>query len=178
MAAAAPLLSPRFTNESDGSGLPDEWYLRTPDGRDFGPVPRRELDAWVGEMRVSRECRIRRAMTDWVPATTHYAELPSSANQLTPGHGAIWSPSSIYPERHRGTTVLLLGILGLVFTCPIPSLIAWVMGAKDLAKMKARVMDPAGEDMTKVGYVLGMFWSLIWIGAACVLMFLAIASAS
>jgi hypothetical protein len=42
---------------------------------------------------------------------------------------------------------------------------AWVMGAKDLAMMKSGVMDPAGRDMTRVGYFLGLFWSMICIVA-------------
>ena len=39
-------------------------------------------------------------------------------------------------QPHRGTTVLVLGILGLV-VCPICGIIAWVMGNKDLAEMAA-----------------------------------------
>ena len=58
-----------------------------------------------------------------------------------------------------------MGIFGLLLTCPILSIMAWVMGAKDLAMMKSGVMDPAGRDMTRVGYFLGLFWSMICIVA-------------
>jgi len=153
---------------------PDEWYLRTPDGREYGPVPRRELNNWVGENRVSTQCRIRRALGDWTPATTHYPDLPTGTQRIDSTPSAGWTPTSIYPERHRGGLILALGIIGLVVSCPILSVMAWVMGSKDLGKMRARVMDPAGEDMTKVGYALGLFASLIWLLFMLVLMMVVI----
>ena len=58
-------------------------------------------------------------------------------------------------EQHRGTTVLVLGILGLlgVRVCGI---IAWVMANKDNAKMLAGTMDPAGLQQTKGGKICGI----------------------
>ncbi|MGL4551826.1 MAG: MJ0042-type zinc finger domain-containing protein [Gemmataceae bacterium] len=79
-------------------------------------------------------------------------------------------------DPHRGGTVLLLGVLSLVtpfFVCPtlglatlagtVLGLIAWVMGAADLAKMRAGAMDPDGEGNTRGGYVcgvIGVFFNL------------------
>ena len=64
------------------------------------------------------------------------------------------SPSdSLKP--HRGTTVLVLGIIGLA-CCFIAGIIAWVMGNKDLAEMNAGSMDPAGRGLTQAGKICGM----------------------
>lgn len=71
-------------------------------------------------------------------------------------------PGSLYPamQPHRGTGVLVLGILSLVINgCGvgwIMGIIAWVMGASDLKKMKTGQMDPAGEGTTKAGMICGI----------------------
>ncbi len=56
---------------------------------------------------------------------------------------------------HRGSTVLVLGILSIV-VCGICGPIAWVMANKDLAAMAAGAMDPAGLDSTKAGRICGI----------------------
>ena len=55
------------------------------------------------------------------------------------------TPTGLKP--HRGTTILVLGILSLVFQCAgwIFGIIAWVMANNDLPQMDAGVMDPAGR---------------------------------
>ncbi|MEM9284093.1 MAG: DUF4190 domain-containing protein [Verrucomicrobiota bacterium] len=58
-------------------------------------------------------------------------------------------------EPHRGTTVLVLGILGLV-VCQICGIIAWVMANKDIPKMEAGTMDPEGLGQTKAGKICGI----------------------
>ena len=56
---------------------------------------------------------------------------------------------------HRGTTVLVLGILGLVI-CVICGIIAWVMGKNDLEEIDAGIMDPSGRGLTQAGKICGM----------------------
>jgi len=56
---------------------------------------------------------------------------------------------------HRGTAVLVLGILGLV-VCVICGIIAWVMGKNDLREMDAGIMDPSGRGITNAGRICGM----------------------
>ena len=58
-------------------------------------------------------------------------------------------------EPHRGTTVVVLGILGLVL-CQVCGIIAWVMANKDIPKMSAGTMDPAGLQQTKAGKICGI----------------------
>jgi len=56
---------------------------------------------------------------------------------------------------HRGTTILIFGIIGLV-CCLIFGILAWVMGKKDLEEMAAGRMDPAGQGLTNAGRICGM----------------------
>ncbi len=70
---------------------------------------------------------------------------------------------------HRGTMLLIFGILGII-CCIIFGILAWVMGSADLKEMEAGRMDPSGEGMTKAGKILGMvscalavLGLLIWI---------------
>jgi len=67
-------------------------------------------------------------------------------------------PANLKP--HRGTAVLVLGILGLVI-CFICGIIAWVMGNSDLREMEAGVMDPTGMGMTKAGKICGMISTIL-----------------
>lgn len=82
---------------------------------------------------------------------------------------------------HRGTLVLVLGILGIVL-CGICGIVAWVMGRSDLKEMDAGLMDPSGRGVTNAGKIcgivgtilmgLGLLWVLfvmvLGIGAAAV----------
>lgn len=56
---------------------------------------------------------------------------------------------------HRGTMILVFGILGLV-CCIAFGIAAWVMGSADEKAMAAGQMDPAGLGSTKAGRICGM----------------------
>ncbi|MCG8602581.1 MAG: hypothetical protein MI807_20725 [Verrucomicrobiales bacterium] len=58
-------------------------------------------------------------------------------------------------EPHRGTTILVLGILGIVL-CQICGIIAWVMANKDIPKMEAGTMDPEGLGQANAGKICGI----------------------
>tara|TARA_A100001037_G_C14580761_1_gene384393 strand:+ start:97 stop:393 length:297 start_codon:yes stop_codon:yes gene_type:complete len=59
-------------------------------------------------------------------------------------------------EHHRGTLILVLGILSLVGCSFFTGIPAWIMGKSDLAKMKGDQMDPEGKVFTKAGMICGM----------------------
>jgi uncharacterized membrane protein YjgN (DUF898 family) len=65
-------------------------------------------------------------------------------------------------EPHRGTTVLVLGILGIAL-CYICGPIAWVMANKDIAKMNSGLMDPTGLEQTKAGKICGIIGTVFLI---------------
>lgn len=56
---------------------------------------------------------------------------------------------------HRGSTVLVYGILGLI-VCQLLAIAAWRMGNDDLREMEYGRMDPSGRDLTNAGRVCGM----------------------
>jgi hypothetical protein len=77
-------------------------------------------------------------------------------------------------EPHRGQIVLVLGIISLVVTpgsvcCyGIPSLIglalaipAWVLGRRDLEKMRQGLMDPEGQGITQGGMICGIIGTIL-----------------
>lgn len=65
-------------------------------------------------------------------------------------------------QPHRGTTILVLGILSIVL-CFICGIFAWVMGNKDLAAMDAGQMDPEGRGNTNAGRICGIIGTIIGI---------------
>lgn len=56
---------------------------------------------------------------------------------------------------HRGTLILVLGILSLVVCAPL-GIIAWIMGNGDLKQIDAGAMDPSGRSVTNAGRICGM----------------------
>ena len=74
---------------------------------------------------------------------------------------------------HRGTMILVFGILGLV-VCFIFGIVAWVMGNSDLAAMQRGEMDPSGEGMVKAGKICGMIAALLNLISVGLVFFLVI----
>jgi hypothetical protein len=68
---------------------------------------------------------------------------------------------------HRGTLVLILGILGLVLCGPI-GIAAWVMGGGDLKQMDAGLMDPSGRSTTNAGRICGIIATILTIIAVVI----------
>ena len=73
-------------------------------------------------------------------------------NAPPPTHGA--APGGLEP--HRGTLILVLGILSLTVCGFFTGIPGWIMGKNDLAKIKAGQMDPEGVGSTKAGMICGM----------------------
>lgn len=65
-------------------------------------------------------------------------------------------------QPHRGTMILVFGILGLITCFPL-GIAAWVMGNGDLKKMDAGVMDQDGRGSTQAGKIIGMISVLLAI---------------
>jgi len=63
---------------------------------------------------------------------------------------------------HRGTLILVLGILGLVVCGPL-AIVAWIMGAGDLKEMDAGTMDPSGRGTTQAGKICGMIGTILLV---------------
>lgn len=73
---------------------------------------------------------------------------------------------------HRGTLILVLGILGLVVCGPL-GIVAWIMGSGDLKEMDAGTMDPAGRGTTQAGKICGIIATILMVlGAVLFAMFM------
>lgn len=86
---------------------------------------------------------------------------------------------------HRGPTISVLGIVGLVLGTSgflalgllgVPAcacgIIAWVMANKDLKQMAAGTMDPVGRGLTRAGKIcgkIGAILGIVWIFVALVI---------
>lgn len=125
------------------AAVSNRWYMRTPDGRGYGPVARRELEEWHQQGRVGAGCEIRSDEDPvWRTAAHLLPPLPPSR------------------EPHRGGLILALGILTWV-ACPLFGILAWVLGEMDLRAMREGRMDPQGESLTQIGRILGMAYIMI-----------------
>lgn len=63
---------------------------------------------------------------------------------------------------HRGTLLIVLGILSLTL-CPPIGIAAWLMGTKDLAEIDAGRMDRAGREFARIGRILGIIATIYFV---------------
>jgi len=62
---------------------------------------------------------------------------------------------------HRGTLILILGIVSILFCGFLTGIPAWIMGSADLKEMTAGTMDPSGRGQTQAGKVLGIIGTVL-----------------
>jgi hypothetical protein len=60
-----------------------------------------------------------------------------------------------YQQPHRGSTILMLGILSIFVVPLVLGTLAWVMGNADLRAMEDGRMDPRGMSETRTGRTIG-----------------------
>ena len=63
--------------------------------------------------------------------------------------------SSSHLKAHRGTVILIFGILSWVCCFPF-GIAAWVMANQDLNEMDSGAMDPEGRGLTMAGKIVGI----------------------
>jgi hypothetical protein len=75
---------------------------------------------------------------------------------------------------HRGTLILVLGILSLIVCQPV-GIAAWIMGSADLKEIAAGTMDPEGKSLTQIGQILGIIAVVLMvIGIVAGVLFMAL----
>jgi hypothetical protein len=145
------------------------WYCIV-DNQQYGPVTEEAMRSWVQAGRVKAGDYVwTEGMVQWRPA----GEVPGlfvapsapPAPQVPPGTQFPPAPApgpyappvgGGYVRPHRGTTILVLGILSLACSCFILGIVAWVMGSNDLAEMAAGRMNRAGQGTTRAGKICGI----------------------
>lgn len=71
------------------------------------------------------------------------------------------SPGSAGMRPHRGTLILIFGILAFFICGIILGPIAFFMGSADLKAMRAGQMDPSGEGITNAGRICGLIAAIL-----------------
>jgi hypothetical protein len=67
---------------------------------------------------------------------------------------------TFYPEQSKATTVLVLGILGLVI-CSVLAPIAWYLGNDEVRAIDAGRRDPSNRSMANTGRILGIIGTVL-----------------
>ena len=102
------------------------------------------------------EAVVEAAPVDEPPAIEASPYTPPAA-AASPGY-----PGTAYRLPPQGTTILLLGIFGLL-CCGILAPIAWVMGHQQLREIDLGVRDPRDRSTTQAGMILGIIGTVLWI---------------
>ncbi len=80
-----------------------------------------------------------------------------------------------YPEASQATTVLVLGILGLI-VCGVLAPVAWIMGKNELEAIDSGRRPPANRGTANAGRILGIVGTVL-IGVALVFLILLLVGA-
>jgi hypothetical protein len=150
-----------------------EWYY-VKDGNREGPVDSNQLKKMAADGNLLPEDQVwRDGMEEWVAARSIKGLFAAAPPPLPPRQSLAEppmppaAPAQDMPPRqarrpvrrhvkpHRGTTVLVFGILGLVVFF-VFGIVAWIMGSADIKAMKAGRMDPSGMGQTNAGRILGI----------------------
>lgn len=160
----------------------ERWTMKTPEGQVYGPVDKAELDRWLTEGRIAADCELRCGdAAPWRPADEYYSVLKPRlrtplANPFTDLQAAAPVAEAVAPRPylvpHRGGMILAFGIIAWVFTCPIFSVVAWMLGASDLREMREGRMEPSGMGLTQAGHILGVIYSVLWLALVVIALFI------
>jgi len=138
--------------------------LRSDTGRWAHAAAYAELDGLLVDQTVKAE-----------PAPA--AQADDSAFSSTSSTDSVREPDrNAYPafsERGRGSTILAMGLVSILsatlFSClclgmvlgPVFGIIAWTMGAVDLRKINAGLINPVERSFTKAGMVCGILGTFL-----------------
>ncbi|WDI42214.1 hypothetical protein [Bremerella sp. P1] len=149
--------------EPSQTASPDEgplFFVKIPEGQIFGPVPSKELDQWVQEGRIDRQCELRRTDSQvWEKSDQRYPilALPEQVGSGSPFHQVKLNETNApYQLPHRGIPSLIFALVGLLGVCPIFSIAAWSMAHSDLEEIDKQHMNPNGRVMLLWANYLGM----------------------
>lgn len=75
-------------------------------------------------------------------------------------------PSETQAEPHRGTLVLVLGLIGMLVFSPL-GIVAWVLGVQELRAMDRGEHDPAGRGLALAGMIFGILATVMMVVFIC-----------
>ncbi len=150
-------------SEPAETASPDEgplFFVKIPEGQIFGPIPLRELDKWVMEGRIDRQCELRQTTSQvWEKSDQRYPilALPEQVGSGSPFNEVLLKARNApYQIPHRGIPSLIFALMGLLGVCPIFSIAAWSMAHSDLEEIDRQHMNPSGRTLLLWANYLGM----------------------
>ncbi len=87
------------------------------------------------------------------------------------------SESGAYPEASQATTILVLGIIGIVL-CQLLGPVAWVMGNTELQAIDAGRRPPENRGTANAGRILGIIATVLLALSIVLIIFLAVGAFS
>jgi hypothetical protein len=87
------------------------------------------------------------------------------------------SESGAYPEASQATTILVLGIIGIVL-CQLLGPVAWVMGNNEVQAIDAGRRPPENRGTANAGRILGIIATVLLALSIIVIIFLAVGAFS
>jgi len=159
------------TPASEAVSEVDEFWMKTGDGAEYGPVDRANLNRWFTEGRVGADYQIRQgASGSWHSASIYEPQSAGGSNPYAESSFQPFSPASVtqpsakqYAKPDPSGMVLSMGLIawGSWMFCPLVigwifGLIAWVQGSAGLKEIQQGIADPTNVQLVKVGYYLGM----------------------
>ena len=132
-----------------------KFYFKSDDGEEYGPISEIDVREWQNQGRMNSESLVRyEDSEDWLPLS-NFSELSSTPQPTTQQASQNFQP-------HRGTMILIFGILGV--SCCFPfGIAAWVMGHADMKLIDSGEMDPTGRGMTNGGKICGIISVIIFV---------------
>lgn len=70
--------------------------------------------------------------------------------------------AAAYPEQSQATTILVLGILGLICCAPL-GIAAWVMGNRELQAIDAGLRNPDNRGTANAGRIIGIIATVLLV---------------
>jgi len=135
--------------------------LRSDTGRWAHAAAYAELEGFLGEQ----------------PANVQPAPVDDAGASSTSSTDTVREPDrnvyTAFSERGRGSTILAMGLVSILsatlFSClcfgmflgPVFGIIAWTMGAVDMRKINAGMINPVERSFTKAGMVCGILGTFL-----------------
>jgi predicted Zn finger-like uncharacterized protein len=136
-----------------------------PDRDELSPRPRDHADAWRPCPHCGEEIRKEAAHCRFCGQDVDDADREDERPWERADRHAVRRDC----EPHRGTLILVLGILSIVLATmwflsivSLPmGIAAWIMGRRDLKKIDAKAMDPEGRGTTQAGYICSIVGTIL-----------------
>lgn len=170
-----------------------QWHCMV-QGQQYGPVDDAAIREWIKSGRVQPSDHVwTEGMAQWQPASQVAAlsdafadpsrEQGAAQSGPAPVEGLYQPPQPQQPQGaqyptgqdtgytptrplkpHRGTLILVLGILSVVLCCCGPmGIVTMVLAKGDLKQMDQGLMDPSGRGSTQAGFIMGLIVTILFV---------------